>query len=162
MHVAPRPTAKRPFGRGKRLGRRQVADDRQQRVVRREPLPVKCGEVVAGDPLDRLDRALARTTVRMPAKDEPIEHDAGDVVRIVVRDLQRRERLPLLQRDLGRRERRVLHHVGDEAQRLVGSILDDGALDPAELVAGGHAKETAGRIDERRDRLPPTSSSCPD
>ena len=103
-HVAARPGAERLLGGGKRLVGGQIADDREQRVVRHEPRLVERDEVVARDPRDRLRRAFVRPAVRMEAEDEPIEDRVGDVVGIVVADLQRRQRLPALQLDLRRRK----------------------------------------------------------
>ena len=89
----------------------------------------------------------------MEAEDEPVEHEIRDVVRIVVADLQRRERLPALAIDLLRRKRRTLHHLGREAEHQIDLIFDDGAADERQFIAGADADDAAGRLHEVGDRL---------
>ena len=99
------PLAERALGAGERLLGRDVADDREDGVVGAEPGLVERDEIVARDARDRLRRARVRPAVRMEAVDEPVEHHAGEVVRIVVADLQPRQDLLALPLDLLRRER---------------------------------------------------------
>jgi hypothetical protein len=57
------------------------------------------------------------------AVDEAIEHGVGDVVRVFKADAQTRQRLLPLAIDLGRRERRVAHHVGQHPQTRLEAVL---------------------------------------
>ena len=81
-----------------------VADDGEDRVVRREMAGVERQQIVARDARQRGRRAVLRQPVRMEAVDQAIEHRIGNVARIFGADLEPREHLLPLPFDLGRRE----------------------------------------------------------
>ena len=76
---------------------------------------------------DRLRRAFVGPAVRVESEHQPIEHETGEVVRIVVAHLQRRQHLPALSVDLLGRERGILREIGGDAQEQLGLVLDDRA-----------------------------------
>ncbi len=146
-----RPRAERPPGRGESLVERHVAHDGHQGVVRHEPPIVERHEIVPRDPGDRRRCSRVGPPVRMAAEDQAIEDRIGQVVRIVVADLQGRQHLPALQRDLRRREGRVLHDVGGHAQGQIRLVPDHGAVHVRELVARPDADQASGRVDQIRN-----------
>ena len=119
------PLAERPFGAGKRLFVADVPDDGENRVVGAEPGLVERDEIVPGDARDRIRSARVRAAVGMESVDQPVEHHPGDVVRVLVADLEPRQDLLTLSLELLRRElrvsRQVRHHVEPEARSCPSS-----------------------------------------
>ena len=73
----------------------------------------RSSRVIAGD---RGRCAAVGTPVRMRAVDEPVEHGAGEIVRVVVADLEARQHLLALPLDLLGRECRMPRDVRNEIQ----------------------------------------------
>ena len=148
-----RPLAERTLGARKRLLVRDVADDGEDGVVGAEPGLVEGDEVVARDARNRLWRARVRTAVGMEPVDQAIEHHPGEVVRVVVTDLQARQDLLPLPFDLLGRERRVAREVRHHVEAERDAVLHHHRVDEREIAAGAGADQTADRIDRGRDLL---------
>ena len=95
----------------------------------------------------RCRRAGIRPAVAVRTVDEPLEHDAGEIFRIVVADSERRQHLLALQLDLLGCKRRVLGDVGHHVQPHVEAVLHDDRLHEGEFSAGARAEHAADRID---------------
>ncbi len=140
------PSRARPWPR-----RRYVADDGDQRVVRHEVALVEVDDVLPRQRAKRFGGAAAGQAVRVEAVDQPIDHLAGDVVRILRRHLQARHRLLALPLDLLRRERRPPHDVGHQLQRQRQAVLHHDRVDVGEVGAGAGAENAADEIDRVGD-----------
>ncbi len=105
-----------------------------------------------------LRRAGVRPPVGMEPVDEPIEDDAGDVIGILVADLQAGEHLLPLALDLLRRERRVAREVRrPDRAPSVEAVLHHHGVDERQIAARAGADRAADRVDRGRRSV---SASC--
>jgi len=139
------------IGAGEGLFRRDVADDRQDGVVRAEPLLVEREQIGAGQRGHRLGRPGLRPAVGMEAVNQPVEDDVGEEIGVVVADLHARQRLLPLPLDLLGRKGGVLHEVRHQVQRKVQAVLHDDRLDVAQVRPGAGAHGPADRVDRVGD-----------
>ncbi len=147
------PLAKGPLGAGKRFLVRHVADDGENRVVGAEPRLVERDEIVAGDAADRLRRPGVGPAVRMKAVNQAVEHHPGDVVRILVADLEPRKNLLPLPLELLGRERRVSRQIGHHVEPECEAVLHHDGVDERQIAARPGADQPANRIDRRGNLL---------
>ena len=147
------PIAESALHPGERFLGGDVADDREHRVVRQVVGAMERHQVAARDGADRPRRAALRHAVGMETVDEPVEHDVGDVRRIVVADLQARQHLVALPLDLGRREGRTARHVGQQVEREVEAVLHHQDVDKPEVAGRAHAQRAADVVDAAGDLL---------
>src|SRR5258707_524863 len=84
---------------------------------------------------------------------QPVEDDAGEVVRIVVADLQPGENLLALAVDLFRCKCRVPCEIGNEIEREAEAVLHDSRVDEGDVAACPRANRAANRIDRGGDLL---------
>ena len=89
----------------------------------------------------------------MESVDEPVEHHVGEIVGVVVADLESGQDLLPLAVDFFLRERGVLRDVGDEVQADVEAVLHHDAVDEAQIDARAGTERAADRIDRRRNLL---------
>ena len=148
-----RPVAEILLDAGHRIRRRDVADDRHQRIVGNEVTLVELHEVRTRERLQRLRRARAREAVGVEAEDEPIDHEPGHRFRIFCGDLQRGQRLLPLALDLGLEEGRAPHDLGHQRQSGLIVVLHDDGVDEAEVGPGARAEDAADVVDVIGDLL---------
>ena len=147
------PITQRPFDTGECLVGGHVAHDRRHGVVRQVVGPVELHQVVAGDGADRCRHPPLRHPVRMEAVDQPVEHDAGDVGRIVVVHLEARQDAAADPLDLLIRERRMPRHVGHQVESEVEAVLHHQDVDEAQLARGADRQDAADAVYRVGDRL---------
>ena len=145
--IAPLPVAEDLLrGRERFLGR-DVADEREDCVVRQEVPRVEREEIVARDRGDCRRRAVLRHAVRMETVDETIEDGVGHVAGIVRAHLQPRQHLLPLPLDLARREAGVPHHVGQDPHPGLEAVLHDDHVAERQVGAGAGAHRGADEVD---------------
>ena len=108
-------------------------------------------EIGDGQALQRLGRPAVGQAVRMEAVDEPVEHEARDVVRVVVADFQPRHRLPALPFELVGLERRVAGDVAQQLEAEAEAVLHDEDVDVGEVGSRARRQRAADRVDRVRD-----------
>ena len=83
----------------------------------------------------------------MESVNEPIEHGRGNVVGILVVDLQPRERLLTLALDLFDLERRMPHNVREQIEPGAEAVFHDDDAGKAQVAAGARFQITTDRVD---------------
>ena len=94
-----------------------------------------------------------RLAVRMKSIDQPVEHHVGQVLRIVVTDLQPGQDLLTLALDFLARKGRMLREIRDQVEADVQAVLHHHGLNEAEVGAGAGAERTADGINRVGDLL---------
>jgi hypothetical protein len=84
---------------------------------------VEGAEVVHRNRLQRIQRAVVRHAVRMETVDQPVEHQACDVVGVLGAHLESRKRLLPLPLELLRAECRVPHDVAQKLEPESEAVL---------------------------------------
>ena len=142
-----RPVAERPFRRRERRLGVDVADDAQQGVVRGVVLGMEREQIVTGDLLHRLRRAVGRHAVGVEPVEQSGQHDARQIRRIVQADLESREHLLPLALELGALERRIARALGDQVQAELEAVGHDQDVDEAQVRARPDVENAPDRID---------------
>ena len=146
-HLARFPVAEHLPDRVERFLGRHVADNRHDRVVRREVLLMKREQIVPRDTGHRRRRAAVGHPVAVEAVHEPVEHGVGEVLGIVEADLEERQLLLPLAIDLFGGERRMLDHVGQHAHARLEAVLHHDHVHEAEIAGRARAHGAADGID---------------
>ena len=160
---APRPLAERALGAGERLFGGDVADDGEDGVVGAEPLLVERQQIVARDARrSTLGVPESRPAVRMEPVDQPIEHDVGEELRILVADLA----CPTASAAAAARSPRARTPGCCATSETMSSpkfrlSFITTALMKRQIGAGAGAHRAADRVDRVGDLLRRSSSSCP-
>ncbi len=147
------PRAKRTLGAREGFVRRDVADDREDRVVGAEPFLVERQQILAADRGNRARRAGLRLAVRMEPVHEPIEDHVGQVLWIVVADPQARKQLLALPLDFLFRKRRMLRQLRHQVESNVQAVLHDDGLNEAQVGARARSQRPADGINRVGDLL---------
>ena len=146
-HLARRPVAEHFSDRVERLLSRHVADNREDRVVRREILLMKRQQIVPRDPGHRRRRAAVGHPVPVEAVHEPVEYGISEVLGIVETDAKEGQLLLALPIDLLGGERRMFDHVGQHSEPGLEAVFHHDHVHVAEIARRTGAHRAADRID---------------